>query len=506
MKWRRVIGVSGIAAACVAFGWALGASHATPTRSMGAEGTATKGPPSRPAMHLPAGPIDWVAIGGGADPVSNEISLEQDLALVRKDLPGPGVVLFAAGAIGRTVQVTDETVSRGDPLRRLLGELLDPRERDVRYQPTRITPDGPTTLPAVKRALRAALTRGPTPLLLWVATHGEQGDAAKDNLVDLWGGWTMSAAELANMLDAAHGARPVRLVMTSCFSGGFADVIWRGADMGNPPAGGVRCGLFASTWDQEASGCDPDPDRREQQGYALYFLHALHGEDRDGRPLPRSQIDFDGDGRISLLDAHTRVRIAARSIDVPTTTSERWLEAVAPVPDEDGGDPPPEADVPLPDEQAVIAQLGARLHLGTEKAARNRLDTLKTSLGMADEGVSDANDDENDAWSALRIALLERWPLLDDPWDPRFDTTVAQSRDAILAQLESSPEARRWHEAQAEVQRRSDADDQIRLDTAQVQRLVRAWDTRVEARRLKAAGGADWQRFEELRACERGAP
>src|SRR4029077_2773259 len=98
----------------------------------------------------------------------------------------------------------------------------------------------------------------------------------------------------------------------------------------NGPAGSVRCGLFASTWDREASGCDPDPDRREQESYPLHFLHALRAEDRDGHPLNRDDLDLDHDGTISLLEAHTRARIMDASIDVPTTTSERWLRGVAP--------------------------------------------------------------------------------------------------------------------------------------------------------------------------------
>jgi hypothetical protein len=55
------------------------------------------------------------------------------------------------------------------------------------------------------------------------------------------------------------------------------------------------------------------------------MAHALSGTRRDGTPLPEL-ADFDHDGTFGLLDAHTWARIEANSFDVPTTTSERWLE------------------------------------------------------------------------------------------------------------------------------------------------------------------------------------
>src|SRR4029453_14151341 len=93
----------------------------------------------------------------------------------------------------------------------------------------------------------------------------------------------------------------------------------------NPPGGaapGNRCGFFASTWDRPANGCDPDPERGRQEGYSLHFLEAPRGQDRAGAPV--AGLDLDGDGKVSLLEAHTRARIASRSLDVPPPTSERW--------------------------------------------------------------------------------------------------------------------------------------------------------------------------------------
>lgn len=41
--------------------------------------------------------VDWVGIGGGAEPALNQVSLEEDLLLVREIFGSDGVVLFAGG-------------------------------------------------------------------------------------------------------------------------------------------------------------------------------------------------------------------------------------------------------------------------------------------------------------------------------------------------------------------------------------------------------------------------
>jgi hypothetical protein len=120
----------------------------------------------------------------------------------------------------------------------------------------------------------------------------------------------------------------VRFVSTACFGGGLAEVVFRGADarLGAPAT--PRCGLFATTDDLPAAGCDPNPDRIAQEGYAVNFLAALDGKSSTGATIA---ADFDDDGKVTWLEAHAAVRIHSSSADVPTTTSERWLRQSAPL-------------------------------------------------------------------------------------------------------------------------------------------------------------------------------
>lgn len=491
--------------------WAVADPGQPPVPPCRASGRAPA-PTAQPAAALePAVPIvrrpipsriGWLAFGGGADPPSNQISIEQNLRLASEVLAehGDGVLLFAAGPGESWVQRLAEGVS-ADPLLERLGELFAPRaDRATEYRRSALESHGAATLPSIQAAIDGALAqRGDQALTLVVAAHGDPGPTAADTAVVLWGGQVMTARDLATRLDRAAGHRPVRLVLSSCFSGGFAEIAFVGADPTRGAAPGERCGLFATTWDREASGCDPDPDRRVQEGYGLYFWRALEGLDRHGDRLEANAVDFDGDGRISLLEAHTRVRIASRSISIPTTTSERWLRGAAPA----AG---PKRPLPLPEEDAVIDRLGRTLAVDSLAEAARRRALLSRDLDAALVALEQLELLRDDALVVLQMALLERWPVLDDPYRPDFQAVVTQDRTAIRAALATEPPARAYDAAQRDVDRLATAVGEQEVRLALVERLLRAYETRALAARLNARGGPALEHYRRLLACERSGP
>lgn len=447
-----------------------------------------------------AADVRWIGIGGGADPATSQVSLEQDLRLAREVFGPDGVVLFAGGRDAYGVQVLrDAEVS--DPLRTELGELLDPRDgRQATYRRPQIAVDAAATPERFEAALAAALADGDAPLLLYMAMHGEAGDGAADNTVVLWGDFTLSARRLAELLEATPTRREVRIVNSACYSGGFAELAFAGAD---PERGAAtnRCGLFAAPADDVSSGCDPNPDRRVQDGYGLHFLHALRGQARDGMPLPRAAVDFDGDGTITLLEAHTRARIASRSFDVPTTTAERWLRHVVADPVE-----PPAAGAGegLAEEQAVIAALGRELDAEDAAAAQARLAAAEQVLAAAEAEMNRVGEEFDHAAADLRIELLGRWPVLDDPWHPEFAAQYADNRDAIARAMRDGATAQRYARLRDEHHGRGLAYDAAKVAAARARVLARAWDTVARAAQLRRQGGEPWQRYRALVRCERG--
>ncbi len=472
------------------------APRGAPAPSSSAAATARDRNTPRPARREVHGPLHFLAIGGGATPESTEVSLEQDIDLVRRTLPGAGSVLFAGGSESQSVRELTPS-PRGDVLLRALGELFQPRSgRQSKYRAPRFDADR-ATVAGVEESLSAALSSGSEPLLVYVAAHGDQGSAPRENSIALWGGRPFTVERLAELHE--RHSRPLRLVATSCYSGGFAELAFAHADEHAGPSETPRCGVFAGTWDRQTSGCDANPDRRAQESYGLHFIHALARADRAGRPLAPELVDFDHDGKVGLLDAHTRARIAAASLDVPTTTSERWLRKAEP------GTAPIDQKI-LPEDAAVVAALGAALNLRDEAAVERRAKAIDRRIGDLSNALDDADDRLDETVAALTSSLLARWPVLDDAYHPDFAAMLARNRAAIREMLERSPEAEARAEAQRVVEGLDEQLSDVEVEEARVLRLSRAYETLHHAAALMKRGGPAARYYQALLACEREPP
>jgi hypothetical protein len=505
----RVAGtIGGLAVAALAGFWLRGhvpspdpIAHAEPAHARDAAPVTTP-PPRVPAPALavaptpwPAEPLRWLAAAGGSIPEQNQISIAQDLELARQVLGPGGRVLFGAGAGSPSVQVLADAPP-ADALVLVLADLFAPRGgRDATYREPELLIDDAATRATVIAALHTAVSEGSDPLVVLLGGHGLAGEAPRDNVISLWGGADLGVVDLADALERAE--RPVLVVATTCFSGGFAEIAFAGADSARGAAATPRCGLFAAPWDLEASGCDPDPDRSVHEGYGVHWLHALRGQDRTGAALPKGAIDLDGDGTITALEAHTRVRMAADTADVPTTTAERWLRHAAPTAGAS-------IAVALPEEHAVVRQLAARLGLeGREHEAAAELERLQAAIDALDGRLQTAGEDEDEAYRAAAADVLARWPVLDDPWHPEFSATLERARPAIEIHLETSETYAAYLAARTRVDSLGAKVWDLRRRAAPYERLARAHETIELAGRLRAAGGPAFTTYEQILACER---
>lgn len=446
-----------------------------------------------------------IIAGGGSLPSLNQVSLAQDIALARRALAQPSLVLFASGR-DSLAQVEQPDAPERDPFTARIAALLDERSgRSARHVRAPVHAHRASSADNVLRALEAALARSSAPLTLYVAAHGSGGENPVDSVVGLWEDSELTVPALAAALDRdANAQRPVRVVLTSCFGGGFGEIAFRGADPARGAAQSNRCGLFAAPWDRESAGCDPNPDRRAQAGFGLHFLHALRGEDRDGNPVARAELDYDHDGALSLLDAHTRARIEGRSIDVPTTTSERWLRASdrAPVTRDAA-----RTDPMVLEEDAVIAALSREL--GVEPTLAGAQSAM-TAIDQERRPILDELDQLDARDEALRrmlvAAILAQYPVLDDPWHRDFAGQLAASRAVLPAMLDRHPATLERANIAHRRDELSDRAEPLDVKAALSLRLFRAHETRALASRLRQRGGAGWATFVRLRSCERGAP
>ncbi|MCB9594424.1 MAG: hypothetical protein H6719_16955 [Sandaracinaceae bacterium] len=461
-------------------------------------------PPAIAARSTPRSEgVRWILAGGGPTPELNQVQIEQDLLLARDTLSplGDGLLLYAGGADGNAVQVLREGAA-ADPLRARLAELFDPRGgRDSSYRPSDLSPAGAASAEAILEAVRGALGDSDAPLTVYLAGHGVGGEEPHLSQFLTWGADDLTVDDLAATLDEVPDHRPARFVVTACYAGGFAEIAFTAADPEEGPAASDRCGFFATTWDRAAAGCDPNPDRGAQEGYGIHFLHALRGEDREGDDA-LDEIDLDGDGVVTLLEAHARARIASGSLDVPVTTSERFLRAAAVDPEAvpDGELPPPH----LPVERAVVAALAERLGLDDPRDVSARLDALHERADPLAERLDELEAELERVREVLAAELLHRWPVLDDPWHPDFGATLAAQRDAIEAHLETSGAAAHEAELLAEHALLAAEHDDLLADAAPMERLERALETLALAAQLQAEGGTLWLRYLRFVACESG--
>ncbi len=469
--------------------------------------------PPPPAMRLPSEPT-ILLVGGGA-PEGSQVSLEQDLALALLAFPfrpdrGP-LVLFGGGPASPVLEMGAGEPAIADPLRQQLADFYDPRaSREAVFRPTTLPVHDAASPERLTAVLREATSHDGPPLLVVVATHGAPGETPSDGALALWGGM-LDAREVAGVLDAATSERPVRFVVAACFSGGFAELAFESADETKPATTRDRCGLFASTWDLEASGCDPDPDRAAQEGYLLHMLSALRGQRRDGQPMERDVADLDGDGAISLLEAHTCARISSHSLDVPTTTSERYLRSVAPEGRNGAAErrtprgPADDAAPLLVEEETVIATLGAELGATTEAEAAGMLDALEREMEQGDAAVAEFEKIEAERFEALRLELALQLPTIDDPWRDDHAALIDENR-ALIALVLASEVGTEYEHAHAALDEAGRGLDALELRRARLLRLVRAFENKRLVTALAARGGPDFDRYARFLACERSLP
>ncbi len=442
----------------------------------------------------------WLVIGGGPYPRSNEISIEQDVQLAAEVFAASsadGRVLFAGGSGSDGVQVRNLSQPR-DSLLEQLGKLFRPRRgRDAQYDRVQHEGASAATRDDVVASLEELSGDAEGPALVYIAGHGSGGRERPDSTVHTWGGGSVSAHDVARILDE-YATDEIRIIATTCYAGGFADILFRGADARRGPASEIRCGFFASEWDEKASGCDPSPDRRDQNGYGVHFLNALRGLDNNEEPLDEALIDLNNDGRISLLEAHTRARVAARGMGTPTTTSERWLRHVAP----DGLRSEP---VDLHEERALIRALEQDQRVAGEEQLAQRIAALDREIEQHTQSLDEAYEREDYARTMAVGELLARWPVADDPWHPDYETMMATQADELREWFESSQRFSDFERARAysSHQRARQASALVRI--APLRRLARAKETIALAERLHARGGSDWERYTQLLACERSA-
>jgi thiol-disulfide isomerase/thioredoxin len=141
-------------------------------------------------------------------------------------------------------------------------------------------------------------------LLVYVTDHGSKDDKdlRNGNAITLWMGDALTVAELRKLTKRLRPGVRVVMVMSQCFSGGFAYL-----PLGDGPPTGNVCGYFSSTADRMAYGCYPENRGRDNVGHSFVFFETL-------ATTP------------DLATAHREALVLDGTPDVPIRTSDMYLD------------------------------------------------------------------------------------------------------------------------------------------------------------------------------------
>ena len=461
-------------------------------------------------------PLYALLVGGGPDVASNAAQIEGHVRFVAHLLPSAAqrVVLFADGKTDRPTVSHADTRTAADAQRALSVLLADHDAEEpvlTRAPSLGVTPDGPARLHDLHRALTklaAQAARQPAPILCYFAGHGTQDEKDEMNTgYDLWDGDEVRVRDLAAAIARLPRPVPVVLVMAQCFSGAFADVLFRGGD---PKAAFVEdrnvVGFFSAQKDREAAGCSYATGRADYQDFSSYFFGALCGQDRFGEKI--SGADYDGDGTVSLHEAFCHALIHDPSADTPVCTSDVFLRSRAALPAAViYGSPYPEVwRAGTPAQRAVLDALSRRLELSGDARAITVYDRLTYGDPAARPALLQAQNGAKERLGALRQQMLgplfERWPALR--WGDAASDDDKKASGGALDEL-AVDEARRHAllDADNAVER---ADEVVDDEEAALQRFANLYEHIVEARYLREHGKAEIKAaFERLWKAEQGA-
>ncbi len=448
------------------------------------------------AAEAPAVPLYALIVGGGPDVESNAAQIEGHVHFVAEILPATAkrIVLFADGKPDHA-SVSYADLSPSADAKRALAVLLNDNDAGepilTRAPRLGIPMDGPSRLQDLHRSLTKLSTqaaKSPAPLLLYFAGHGTQDEKKEeDTAYDMWDGDTLKVRAFAGEVARLPRNVPVVLVMAQCFSGAFADLLFRNGDPKGAFIDGNLAGFFSARKDREAAGCSYATEREDYQDFSSYFFGALCGHDRFGSAIKGA--DFDGDGTVSLHEAFCYALIHDRSADTPVCTSDVFLRRFALLPDATIFTTPFKEvwQAGTAAQRAVFDALSEQLGLAGEKRALAVFDRLTYSDPVARAPLVEAQGQAKEKLNAARQSALalffEHWPALrwgsqSGDYQKTFDgaTEAAANDKALCRTLIDAEKAR------------EEAEGAVENEEAALQRFATIYEHIVEARNLREHG------------------
>jgi hypothetical protein len=421
--------------------------------------------------------FNLLILGGGYSASGNEVSLESNVRYLLRQKDGIGLskfrtkTLFSDGLdAARDIKYRDPSFTVPET-NLILAEIFgSTRGIYNQYRNNQLKADGASSIKGFDKWLKDVNSSSKrTSNLIYFTGHGGKGEKKTpyNTTAYLWNNYKFRVSEFTKKLDSLPSEQTFILVMVQCYSGGFANYIFREGDSKKGLHPQVRAGFFATVHDRVAAGCTPDIREENYQEYSTHFWEALCGESRIGKKIQKP--DFNGDGSTSLTEAHAYVVIHSNTIDIPIKTSDVFLRKFS------SFDPPQEEDAlgkiiknakdllsgtdsnisdrevppkdwvfrkdPIskillsasPESKVIIQTLAKRLTIQGEKLfekAENKIKEIKKRREELAKAKKEKDDQKKKLKDKIKTRLVKEWPELANIHHPSVDS-LKQSKDSF---------------------------------------------------------------------------
>jgi hypothetical protein len=263
-----------------------------------------------------------------------------------------------------------------------------------------------------------------------------------------------------------------------------------------------------------AAGCTPDANEANYEDYSTSFWSAIRGKTRTGVTVEKSKCDFDGDGAISFVEAHAYVLLHDNSIDVPTTTSDRFLRLRSD-PGASRGRLVSAEDMlarlqalASPADHAVVEGLSRELELSGQyryAGAKELAESLHARHRGGQDEQRKLRRQLDQSRREIRDALELRWPELRNRWDPAVAKLLRDDSAEVVSAIKAHKRYAQFSKGYDDLKERAKRDEESEVKWSKAVRLMRTLERVALAYNIEKVADADTLvQYKALAAAENG--
>ena len=371
-----------------------------------------------------------VIVGGGNYARGSQVSIERNTLWVKKIIEQKSryrktYLFYGSGPKGLPDVMVRKPLGQGnyptEALARVFGEEKQNRESYRKSSvPGNISNTQVDNLKEKLRKVFASLKSGDTLFFIYQGHGGYDQSDRQDNYLKLWQVTRLHVSELNTLFNGI--AKDVRIVFVfpQCYSGAFADLMYADPAERTVLNKQTRCGFLSQRRDREAEGCTASVNSSDYRDYSTFFFAALDGKTRTGKPLAGNP-DKNGDGVVSLREAHLYALEYSESADLSRSTSEVYLERWLPwyARWNTGGALKDNDYSRIADSLAQRIGLQADTSRYLRRVMPRRAD-LKQRRQRLEQERDQLTSEEKGLQKKIQNSLAARWPELDYPYTNNY--------------------------------------------------------------------------------------